>query len=70
MLKTQTGLDPTLLSKINEYLVAAQDGLAAYMTGTVRILANDGFVCGKCSANRAGLESPTINPKSLLPMRR
>ena len=32
ILKDQTGIDPTLLAKINEYLLAAQAGLAAYMT--------------------------------------
>lgn len=32
ILKSQTGLDPALLSKIEEYLLAAQAGLTAYMT--------------------------------------
>jgi len=32
ILKSQAGLDSSLLSKINEYLLAAQAGLAAYMT--------------------------------------
>lgn len=32
ILKSQTGIDPALLAKINEYLLAAQAGLAAYMT--------------------------------------
>jgi hypothetical protein len=32
ILKAQTGLDPALLSKIDEYLLAAQAGLVAYMT--------------------------------------
>ncbi len=32
ILKTQTGIDPALLAKIDEYLSAAQAGLAAYMT--------------------------------------
>jgi hypothetical protein len=32
ILKAQTGIDPTLLSKVDEYLLAAQAGLTAYMT--------------------------------------
>jgi hypothetical protein len=32
IVKSQTNLDPTLLSKIDEYLLAAQAGLTAYMT--------------------------------------
>lgn len=32
ILKSQIGLDPALLSKIEEYLLAAQAGLTAYMT--------------------------------------
>ncbi len=32
ILKDQAGIDPALLSKVNEYLLAAQAGLAAYMT--------------------------------------
>jgi hypothetical protein len=32
ILKSQTGIDPALLAKIDEYLLAAQAGLTAYMT--------------------------------------
>ena len=32
VVKAQTGLDPALLAKIDEYLLASNAGLAAYMT--------------------------------------
>ena len=32
ILQSQTGLDPAILAKVNEYLLAAQAGFAAYMT--------------------------------------
>jgi hypothetical protein len=45
ILKNQTGVDPAVLTKVNEYLVAAQAGLEGYMT------AQAGFNAGLFTVN-------------------
>ena len=35
-LKSQTGIDPTLLEKLNEYMVAAQNGTVAALGASVK----------------------------------
>lgn len=40
ILKSQTGIDPALLTKIDEYMLAAQAGLTAYMTAQAGFNAN------------------------------